>query len=174
MAPASVFLASLLVVAPASNGNILFKDVSTWYVDQDWTEVLPGLEIMVKGTYDNVSFLFATNDPSTLRIVTLVSFRGTFGLRGAVPGIGVLSILEVDKVNHARLRGTVTFDDTGLLIPADGRLSSRILGSVTVSLGDLSMTAEVNGLAIVEFQNGEIVSIRIGVPMGWPFQPVLP
>lgn len=174
MVSAALVLASVLVMAPASAGHLLYKDVSSWTVDMDWTEMLPGMELMVRGTYHNVSLLFATDDALTFRIVAISTFRGTIGIRLEVPDVGTVSLVETDKVAIARFVGLATMDEIGLLVASDGLLSVRALGSITVSLDGMSATAEANALLLVKLQDGNIVWMKLGVPMGWPFQLPLP
>lgn len=170
MDPLSVMLVATLLVTPASGGNLLVKDVSTSWVNMDWTEVVSGLEIMMKGVYHNVTLLFSTQDPWTFRLVEQSSFSGTIGVRGSVPLLGTVSAVEEYNLFHTRFVGVVTMDPTGLVVPVDGVLSERIMGTLTLVLGGETTTASVNGLLMMKIQNGVIEWARLGPPMGWPFQ----
>lgn len=55
-------------------------------------------------------------------------------------------------------------------LPLHVVVSLRTRGTITVTIGDVSMTENVNLLGIVQVRNGEILWARIGVPLGWPFQ----
>ncbi len=166
----SAVLVSALLIAPASSGNLLFRDVSQWTVDMDWTEVAPGLEVMIRGTYHNTTLIFTTSDPLTLQVVLFASFRGVAGVKGYLPGVGAVSLLEEERVSHLRFVGTSVMVEPGLLMLRDGVLSLRAVGSATVTVGELSETVEVNALLLARLEGGAIVWAKIGVPMGWPFQ----
>lgn len=166
----ALVLASLLV-SPAPEGALLAKEVSTVHVDMDWTEVLPGLEILVQGTFHNTSLLFATQDPSVVRVEILSLFHGVQGIRGVVPGIGLVTILIEAKISEVRIVGTFALEPPMFLIPVDATLSLRSVGTLSLTAGGLTVTEDVNGLLILQVRDGSIFWARIGVPMGWPFQP---
>jgi len=171
--PFAVMLVATLLIAPASSGNVVLKDVSSWSVDMDWTEIIPGVEMMMKGVFHNVSLLFSTSDPSTFRLVEMSSFHGALGVRMYNPMLGFVSLFTEDKVVHARFVGDVVLDETGLPVSMDGILAVRSVGSVTLAMDDVTLTESVNVLALIKVRDGGIEWARIGVPMGWPFQLLL-
>ena len=166
----ALVLASLLV-SPAPEGALLAKEVSTVHVDMDWTDVLPGIEILVDGTFHNTTLLFATQDPSVVRVEGLFLFHGLQGIRGVVPGVGLVTILIEAKISEVRVIGTFMLEPPIFLIPIDATLSLRSVGTLSVTAGGVTFTEEVNELLILQVRNGSIFWVRIGVPMGWPFQP---
>ncbi len=170
MDPFAVMLVAALLIAPASNGNLVFKDVSSWSVDMDWTEIVPGLELMMKGVHHNVTLLFSTPDPSTFRLVEMSSFHGALGVRMYDPMLGFVSLVTQDKVVHIRFVGDVVLDGSGLPVPLDGILTARSVGLMTLTMDGITLTESGNALAKIVIQNGAIESVRLGVPMGWPFQ----
>ena len=165
---------SALLVAPASDGNLLAKEVSTFHVDMDWTEVAPGLELLMKGTAHTTALLFATPDPTLFRLVGLLMFHGTTGIRGFDPLLGSFTILSDTPVTAIRAVGTFVLDPGGFPIPVDIVVSLRTRGTLTVEVGPISVTEDVNLLGIIQIRNGEIFWARAGVPLGWPFQPPAP
>lgn len=169
MLPAALIV-SVLMIAPASSGNLLLKDVSSWDVDLDWTEVLPGLEYMIHARYHNVSLLFATDDPLVLRVVSHSFARGTVGLRGYLPGVGDVEMFEQDRVAHLSVVAKVTLDAAGNLASLDAVLSLRTLAHVSITVDGIAMEEDMNLMILAKIRNGQFEWIRIGVPMGWPFQ----
>lgn len=158
------------LAVPATNGNLLFKDVSTWNADVPWTEVVSGMEMMIQGRYHNVTMLVATKDPLTVRVVLDSSFQGVMGLRVDSPDIGLVTdIIEYNDM-HARFVGTGTLLGEGIQVPLDGVSSMRTVGTITLTVGGLSQSVDVNLLVLVGFSDGQVVWTRLGVPMGWPFQ----
>ncbi len=170
MDPFAVLLVATLLIAPASSGNVVFKDVSSWSVDMEWTEIIPGVEMMMKGVFHNVTLLFSTPDPSTFRLVEMSSFHGALGVRMYNPMLGFVSLVTDDKVVHARFVGDVVLDEAGSPAPLDGILAVRSVGSMTLTMDGITLTESGNALAIIVIRNGTIESARFGVPMGWPFQ----
>lgn len=161
---------SALVIAPAAGGNLLPRDVTSWSVDMDWTEVAPGLSVLFQGTYHNVSLLYSTPERGTFRLVVLSSFHGRMGVEGLIPGLGNLTILEAYAVVQSRFVGTATLAPDGTAMTRDGLLSMRAVGSATVTIGDTSITADANVLLLIQVRDGRVLWARIGVPLGWPFQ----
>ncbi len=169
-----IFLVALVVssllVSPASGGALLVKAVSTHQVDMDWTEVAPGLEVMIHGTFHNTGLLFTTDDPAVFRVVVLGLFHGILGIRGTDPVLGPFSLATQDRIAELRIVGTVKVDEQGVAVPIDAMLSLRTRGTVTLNIGSISETVDVNLLGIVQVKGGEVVWTRVGVPLGWPFQ----
>ncbi len=170
MEPFAVMLVAALLIAPASSGNLVAKDVSSWSVDLDWTEIIPGIEMMMKGVYRNVTFLFSTQDPLTFRLVSLSSFNGVLGVRAVDPLLGVVSLVSEYKVLHTRFVGDVSLNQAGVPVLQDGILAVRSVGSMTLVLDGITLTESLNVLALMRIQDGAIEWARLGVPMGWPFQ----
>lgn len=154
----------------ASNGNLLLKDVSMWNADVPWTEVVPGMEVMVHGSYHNVTMVIATKDPLTVHVVLDSNFHGVIGLRTNSSDLGVATIIEEDHDMQVRFVGTMTLAGDGTQLALNGVESMRTVGTITVTAGGLSQSVDVNLLVLVGFSDGQIVSTRVGVPMGWPFQ----
>ncbi len=173
MDPFAVMLVATLLIAPASSGNLVFKDVSNWSADMDWTEILPGVQMMMKGVYHNVTLLFSTPDPSTFRLVEMSSFHGALGVRMYDPMLGFVSLITEDKVVHARFVGDVVLDESGSPAPLEGILSARGVGSMTLTVDGITLTDSANVLALIKVRDGTIEWAKIGVPMGWPFQLLL-
>lgn len=171
----TAMLVSSLLIVPASDGTLLLKEVSTEQLDMDWTEIVPGIEVMIQGTVHSSTLLFATAQPGVVRFVGLSMFHGTLGIRGFVPGLGFLTIVSEIQISEVRIHGTGVLDPvTGLVFPLTATLSVRLLGVSTLTIGDVVVTEAVNGLIVIAFEDGDLASIRIGVPMGWPFQPFVP
>jgi len=166
----SALVVSALLVSPASGGNLLAKDVWTVQVNMDWTEIYPGIEIMIDGLLHNTLLIFSTNDPVIFRLVGLTTFHGTIGMRGYDPLIGSFLFLETDKVYQSRAVGMLALNETGVLVLVDGMLSLRALGSLTFIVGDIVLVLGYNLFLLIKMSNGEIVWAKAGVPMGWPFQ----
>ncbi|OGS62111.1 MAG: hypothetical protein A3K59_03565 [Euryarchaeota archaeon RBG_19FT_COMBO_69_17] len=165
---------SALVIAPAAGGTLLAREVTSWSVDMDWTEVTPGLSVLLQGTYHNVSMLFSTGERGTYRLVVQTSFHGRLGVAGLIPDLGTLTILEEYAVVQSRFVGTASLAPDGSALSRDGVLSMRAVGSVTVDVAGTSITEDANVLLLVLVRDGRIAWARIGVPLGWPFQALAP
>lgn len=174
MLPAVALLVAALFMAPVSEGNVLARDVSNWTVDVDWTEVLPGIEMMVRGTYHDTTMVFLTADPTVYRVVVLSTFRGSLGVRFFDPDLGLVTLIVTNTVSHAKFAGTMVLDDLGTLVPKEGLLLARTLGTTTLSVGDYVMEESVNELGLAKYEDATPVWVRVGVPMGWPFQVLFP
>ena len=157
----------------APNGNLLFKDVSTWNADVPWTEVASEMEMMIQGRYHNVTMVIATKDPLTVHVVVDSNFHGVMGIRVNSPDLGLVT--DINEYNDFQVRfvGTMTLVEEGIQIALDGVNSMRTVGTVTLTVGGLSQSVHLNLLVLVGFSDGQVVWTRLGVPMGWPFQQLL-
>lgn len=156
--------------AAAPNGNLLLKDVSMWNADMPWTEVAPGMEMMIQGRYVNVTMIIATKDPLTVRVVLDSNFHGVMGLRMDLPDLGLVTAIERYNDMHIRFVGTTTLVGGVIQSPLDGVESMRTVGTVTATVGGVSQSVDMNLMILVGFSDGQVVWTRVGVPMGWPFQ----
>lgn len=163
MDPLLVLMVSALLVAPASGGNLLFKQVTTEQVDM--TTTIPGTEVQltIRGLVHNTSLIFTTDDPMTFRVVLLQVFHGYVSVSGTLPIIGPVSIEEAEKVSFFRFVGTITF--SGGWVPAlDGLAAEKALGTITIHIGDIERTFDVNALILIKFTNGSVDWLKLVGP----------
>lgn len=167
MDPLLVLMVSALLVAPASGGNLLFKQVTTEQVDM--TTTIPGpfpgtqFQLTIRGLVHSTSLIFTTDDPMTFRVVLLQVFHGYVSVSGTLPIIGPISIEEAEKVSFFRFVGTITFGGGGL--PAlDGLAAEKALGTITIHIGDVERTFDVNALILIKFTNGSVDWLKLVGP----------
>ncbi len=160
-------MASALLVSAVPGNGMVFKDVSTFAVDFDWTEVEPGTELKVQGTFHHTVLLFTTDDPQVLKLVFFLSFRGTFGIRSLDPNTGILTqLVAEEKVDQVRYVGTVTVNATGVLYALDGLESQRLISSLTLDAGALHLTGSISLHVLLKVVDGRLVWTKFWVVFG--------
>lgn len=125
---------------------------------------------MLKGVRHNTTLLFSTQDPLKFRLVEMSSLHGALGTRGYDPSLGFVFLTVEYRVVHLRFVGDAVLDETETLTPENGLLALRTMGSMTMTMGDITVTQNANLLALIKVRDRAIEWARLGVSMGWPFQ----